>query len=373
MKNAKLFFKKGKTFSVAILFCLLFFSCAGQEEKKKVSLKFELEQSKVRGDLISMKAEDLPEFRLDPHDKEYQDNQISGVVRTVFQDKKGNYWFGTQDGLCRKNQNGLVYFDLKDSNGQRVTVHVILEDNAGIIWIGYGGGIAKYDGDYFTIFHEKELLVRSGLWSMTVDKKGILWIGTTQGVFTFDGTSLTPFEIPEGKIDSTRGISTPKMIHSIMEDSKGNIWFGTNGGAYRYDGKKLSAITEKEGLQSNFVEAILEDKQGIFWIATTRGLSCFNGEKLTNVTANIYDKNVGTSSLLQDKNGTMWFSSHKGRHIYSYKDKVFTKYLLSEGNYGPAAFQIYEDQQERLWFVGFRGAYRYDDKKFVNITRNGPW
>ena len=31
------------------------------------------------------------------------DNQISDVVRTVFQDSKGNIWFGTQNGAFRQN------------------------------------------------------------------------------------------------------------------------------------------------------------------------------------------------------------------------------------------------------------------------------
>ena len=46
---------------------------------------------------------------------------------------------------------------------------------------------------------------------------------------------------------------------------------------------------------------------------------------------------------------------------------------IEEGNYGPLTFQIYEDQQRRLWFVGFGGAYRYENDRFINITQNGPW
>jgi len=84
-----------------------------------------------------MKAETLPEYKISPHDKESQGYQISGVVRTVFQDSKENFWFGIQDGLCRKDKNGVVYFSIKDLNGNGITVHVILEDKAGNIWIGY--------------------------------------------------------------------------------------------------------------------------------------------------------------------------------------------------------------------------------------------
>src|SRR5690606_9336817 len=129
-----------------------------------------------------------------------------------------------------------------------------------IYGLGYGGGIAKYDGTYFTNYYEKNILVNSGLWSMTLDTKGLLWIGTIYGVFTFDGKVFTPFEIPEGKVDLRKGVSTTKMIHCIMEESKGPMWFATNGGAYAYDAKPLTNFSEKEGLYSNFVNTIIEDK-----------------------------------------------------------------------------------------------------------------
>lgn len=372
MKKTKLHPSHFRTLHLSMLCSLLFFSCAGKVEKKASLQKYKTEKLKIHEYSISTRAENLPEFRVDVHDKEYQGNQISGVVRTVFQDKKENYWFGSQNGLCRKDQNGLVYFDLKDANGQSVTVHVILEDHIGNIWIGFGGGIAKYDGAYFTVFHQKDILTSSGLWSMTIDKKGTLWIGTTNGVFTFDGEALIPFEIPESKIDPTKGVSTTKMVHSIMEDSKGNMWFATNGGAYVFDGKKLKNISKKDGLLSDFVHQIIEDSKGNYWFSTSQGLFEYDGRSLINRSENLYKTDEGVSCILEDKNGAIWFTANR-RHIYSYKDKKITKIHIEVGDMNPLPFQIYQDQQDRLWFVGFKGAYRLEKDSFVNVTRNGPW
>ena len=357
--------KKASYFSLLLLFILN--SCAGQNaEPKAVSI------TKIHQDSISVNAATLPEFKVDVHDKESQGNQISGVIRTVFQDSKGNYWFGTQDGLCRKDKNGLFYFDLKDSNNQGVTVHTIIEDTNGIIWIGYGGGIAKYDGSYFTVFHQKDILLRTGLWSMTMDKKGILWIGTTQGVFTFDGKTLTPFEIPEGKINPSMGISTAKMVHSIIEDRNGNMWFATNGGAYKYDGTSLKNISEKDGLQSNFVSTVIESKMGYFYIAISKAIYKYDGNTLTNITEKLIKNDDSIGCVYEDKEGTLWFSVNK-REIYNYNTNGFTKVKNKDGDFSPFPFQIYQDLQNRFWFVGFKGAYRLDNGAFVNVTRDGPW
>ena len=350
-----------------LILSFLFNSCVGQ-----ITESIPVKITKIHKDSISLKAETQPEYRNSVHDKDYQGNQISGVIRTVFQDSKGNFWFGTQSGLSRYDKNGLVYFVLKDYNGQKVTVHVIIEDKIGNIWIGYDRGIAKFDGNYFTMYYEKDIMKIGGLWSMTIDKKGILWIGTTQGVYTFDGEKFSPFEIPEGKINPDAGISTTKMIHSIIEDSKGKIWFATNGGVYIYDGTTLTNISEKEGLQSNFAGQIIESKEGNFWISTSKGLFKYDGNTVINVTKNLLNQNDGVGCILEDKNGTLWFNANK-RDIYSYSNKVFTKMESKVGEFKPFPFTIYQDKQERIWFVGLKGAYRLENNAFINVNRNGPW
>ncbi len=75
---------------------------------------------------------------------------------------------------------------------------------------------------------------------------------------------LQLFEIPEGKIDSTRGVSSMKMIHDIMEDSRGRMWFSTNGGIFIKDNDSLSNISEQDGLKTSFVNQVIEDKNGSF-------------------------------------------------------------------------------------------------------------
>lgn len=350
-----------------LILSFLFNSCVGQITES-IPVKITI----VHKDSISLKAEKQPEYRNSLHDKDYQGNQISGVVRTVFQDSKGNFWFGTQNGLCRYDKNGLVYFVLKASNGQTVTVHVIIEDKIGNIWIGYDRGIAKYDGNYFTMYYEKGTKNIGGLWSMTMDKKGTLWVGTTQGAYTFDGDKFSPFEIPEGTINQNLAISTTKMIHSIREDSKGKMWFTTNGGVHIYDGSILKNISEKDGLPSDFVGQIIESSDGAFWISTSKGIVRYDGKTLTNITEELIKNEDSIGCLFEDKNGILWFTVNK-REIYTYNGKTFTKIDNKVGDFELFPFSIYQDKQDRLWFVGLKGAYRLENNTFINVNRNGPW
>ncbi|MER3330105.1 MAG: two-component regulator propeller domain-containing protein, partial [Candidatus Kapaibacterium sp.] len=213
------------------------------------------------------------------------EKQVGGVVRDIFEDSKGNLWFGTEDGPFRYDGKNLEFFDdIKNQFGQGVTIKEIAEDQKGNLWFGHTGGISKYNGHKFTNYNEKDGLISDDVWKIGIDKKGIVWIGTTYGTCSFDGKSFTKFELPESQRDSSKGISSTKIIHSIFSDSKGNLWFGTNGGAYKYDGESLTNISEIDGLCSNFVNKIIEDRIGNIWFVTSRnGICVYDGKSFKNI------------------------------------------------------------------------------------------
>ncbi|MBK6544392.1 MAG: hypothetical protein IPG12_03845 [Saprospiraceae bacterium] len=114
----------------------------------------------------------------------------------------------------------------------------------------------------------------------------------------------------------------------------------------------------------------MKTKRGIlgFYFSWTFHLK---GDTLTNITEKHFGESKGTGSIIVDFKGDIWFNC--SRSIYRLSGEKLTEFRIEEGNYGPLTFQIYEDQQKRLWFVGFGGAYRFENDRFINITQNGPW
>ena len=162
----------------------------------------------------------------------WADQQISRFVRRILEDHRGHLWMGTNgDGVARYDGEKLTYFTVRDGFGG-VAVRQNLEDKDGNVWFGTERGVTKYDGHSFTNFNEKDGLIHEDVWSMTIDRYGILWVGTLQGVCRYDGQTFSPFELPETRPDSTRGVTSARIVHSIMQDSKGHYWFGTNGGRF---------------------------------------------------------------------------------------------------------------------------------------------
>ena len=158
-------------------------------------------------------------------------NQISDVVRTIFQDSKGNIWFGAEGGAFKLVGHSLIYMDsIRSESGGGVTIKDIAEDKDGTIWIGHTDGISSIDGTSVTNYYESDGLISNDVWCIETDVNGNVWVGTIEGACIFDGQGFNNFDLPEGKIDTTVGVSSTKMIHSILEDSKGIIWFNSNAG-----------------------------------------------------------------------------------------------------------------------------------------------
>ena len=350
-----------------ILFMLSFaiFSCSGQKSKNELqNVTSESDSKNSKSNKNSVENSILfPDFN----------NQINQVVRTIFQDSKKNIWFGTEDGVFKFNGESLIHINnIKSKSGKDVTIKDITESKDGVIWFGHTDGISSYNGELITNYNEANGLISNDVWCITSDTNGKIWIGTINGVSVFDGKEFSNFQLPEGILDSTVGVSSTKIVHSIMEDSKGTLWFSSNAGLFSYSNDILTNVSEKTGIQTNFVNEIFEDKKGELWVSTKKGLYNLSGNKIHNITDGKIEDGKGIGSIAEDKDGVIWFVSNQ-HFLYTYDRGKLIEYQKPEENKGPVIFQIYNDQDDRLWFIGFGGAYRLENGKFLNITKNGPW
>jgi ligand-binding sensor domain-containing protein len=330
--------------------------------------------TKIAARDVGRQASSLPEFKTNPHVVESEGNQISGVVRTILQDRKGDLWFGTHNGLQRYDGTSLVHYDLRDELGKGLTARAIAEDGAGHVWIGTSSGLFAYDGEFLTRYTVADGLGSNDVWSVAVDSSGTVWAGTFEGACRLAGDAFTAFPIPPAtKRDDNKGVWGPNVVWSMTEDRAGNLWFEAESGLYKYGGGVLSRVTvEDQGTEAS-VSSDCENKSVHTWLSTrSTGLIKFDRETFTNAIRQAGLDCTRTGPLCEDSAGNIWLGVPNAG-VYRFDGTSFTLYDTKDGLSTSFVFCIVEDNAGRIWCGGQKGAYRFDGTSFVNVTRNGPW
>ncbi len=127
----------------------------------------------------------------------------NNIIRKLMQDRKGNIWIATGDGLnmIEADQVGepqptfRVFRHIKDDRNSLSHNYIfdIYESTSGQIWIAtFGGGLNKVEfrgpdkKAYFIRYMEEDGLGDNSVKSIEEDIDGNLWIGTNRGLTKFD-------------------------------------------------------------------------------------------------------------------------------------------------------------------------------------------
>lgn len=165
---------------------------------------------------------------------EIESDYWASYVNTVYQDSKGTYWMGTEEGVVHY-QNGIQrrYSEKEGVIGK--SVYEVKEDELGNIWLGTDKGITVFknnrqEKEPYTIsaFKLDESYVNETIF-LQLDARGGVWQGTNAGLNyynlhnwgLFDDLQSMHFALQE----FGRGVEFNGGASLI--DDEGNLWFGT--------------------------------------------------------------------------------------------------------------------------------------------------
>ncbi len=200
-----------KTFKIILLvFVSSILSCNGQEKSEN---KQKETKTKEIGKLVS---------------------EIENQIWKIFQDTKGNYWFGSNGkGIYKFDQNTLKQFTTIDGLVHN-QIRGIQEDKIGNLYFETPIGISKFDGIKFTTL--TAIKSPKNQWKLEPND---MWFGyNAYDLYRFDGDSLFELKLPRKDLNKafateTEGVpfkglnNTPYAVFGINKDKEGNIWIGT--------------------------------------------------------------------------------------------------------------------------------------------------
>lgn len=287
------------------------------------------------------------------------------IVRCGLQDKSGNIWFGTWEGVFR--YDGKNFERIRSCNNR---IYSMLEDRNGVIWFGtVGGGVCRYDGKTFDNLATKDGLSSNTVYDIAQDKAGNIWFATESGACRYGQGKFTT-------LTKSDGLSENKLC-AIHEDRSGVIWMATwNHGLFRYapwdttGGRKGSVSNfSSSGVFPLMVREIYEDKKSHLWFGASGGVSRFDGEKLTPFTS--FDGMVHgfVGAMCEDSYGNLWLGANGG-YLCKYDGKTFKNISFNKTQSNYSVFCVFTDTVGNIWMGTSNGIWRYDGKTFVNFTKN---
>ena len=302
----------------------------------------------------------------------------SNSIRSIFKDKDGVMWFGTDDaGVDRydPSKTDIINYSNDPENKNYIcdnTIWDIHQDNSGYIWFGTSNGLARLDPlkNSFTFFKNQSSdstsISNNVIYTIFQDSKNNLWFGTSNGLNLYNPTNNT-FKVFKTTTEKGKSINN-NTVFCIYEDNVGNLWICTMGGGLnKYDVKKgtFSYYTEQEGLPNNVVYDVLPDNSGYFWLSTNHGVCRFNP---VNGSCINYDVKDGLQSY--EFNGGSKLKTKKGELIFGGMNgfNLFNPDVAPERRPPPqpviSGFRIFNELSYREYFDGDTIELSYLDNFF---------
>lgn len=315
------------------------------------------------------------------------DGLSQSSVIAIHQDKLGQMWFGTRDGLNKYDGSKFTVFRNDATDKTTISNNDILaieEDNAGKLWVGTYNGLNCYDpvsNTFKRYLHNKtnHTISSNAVWCIREIGEE-LWFGTSKGLSIFNKKTKLFTSVFHSDTDASTLASN--NILSILKTKKGTIWVGTTKGLCKLISRKNGKLSFRNYPLNQTdllnVQAIAEDVQGNLWIGTkNKGLIKMDEKTLRFVSFLPNEKyreiHTDIRSLAIDNEGALWIGAYDGIYIYT-KDKSLEKINNSNNNNGiDKVKSVFVDKKGSVW-IGcyYKGVNIWDvsNVNFSNYNQN---
>jgi ligand-binding sensor domain-containing protein/serine phosphatase RsbU (regulator of sigma subunit) len=339
-------------------------------------------------------------------------NSISdNDINTIFQDRTGVLWFGTQAGGLSKfvpqsaSFQVFKYDPTSWNNGLSGGNVTALAENysaeRGEIWVATSKGLStmlpdgtlRLETGFNALLQNKSsaplqtALANKPILALLQTRKGTLWIGTERGLVQAERSKTGAWTI---KVLSSRSESSSALsddiVSVLLEDKQGNIWAGTQGGGVNRINPNTNEVTQffadsetPRTLGDNFVFSMLCDARGTIWVGTSNGLARFDAE---NQDFTVFQRRIEKSDKMGTSNGALRsedvialplfpdvpiLSIHEhlgvlwlgtlggGLYRFDPQSRITTRFGRDENLPSETVYGILNDSKNNLWLTTPRG------------------
>lgn len=294
---------------------------------------------------------------------------LHASVWTIFQDSRGDYWFGTMEhGACRYSPSGttnkFTWFTTKNGLGSNF-IRSFNEDVKGNVWIGTLAGLSKVD-----VNGKAEALVLPGLYisnmavtGISEDKNHNMWLCTNEGAIKVNGLGYETYKVQNGLCSN--------VLLSSFIDNEGNVWFGSDGsGVSKLPDEAINNINTHDGLPGDYINCIYQARDGKYWFGIRdNGLvlmqdRSFKAYRLNpkNLQSELIDNNV--NCIAEDDKGNLWAGTMAGLSIF---DGARFKNYMAEDLEHRTIYSIYHARNGKHYIGTVQGLLSFHEGKIEPV------
>ena len=301
-----------------------------------------------------------------------RDGLSANWILSIYQDRQGFLWIGTDDGLNRYDGYGFKVFRHDPGNPRSLSDNFVIcvyEDRLGQIWFGTRNGLNRLDRARGTFTHFRydperpNSLSRDFVPDLQEDRQGNLWVSTFDGLNRFDRAtqSFTRFRHDP---ENPGSLSTNAVVR-IHHSGIGDLWIGTGDGVlHRFD-PETQRFARHPLHPGGFVWRIAEDAEGFLWIAVRPGALLFRFDPRTGDAERIpIDLDVtNIESLLPRPDGSVWIGTTGGLAIFEPTSATYSFTTHDPSAPGSLShsrvMRLYEDRSGVVWLGTEEGLDKY--------------
>jgi len=323
-------------------------------------------------------------------------------ILSIYQDKKGYLWFGTNSGAVRYNGREMVVYTHENGLPGN-SVRDIEQDSSGLIYFATTSGIAKFRNDT-----TREVVLEGISFNkIYIDSKDNRWYIGSEGLYLENRAGELRFFNGEYSV-------LPELIYHLTEDREtGNMLMATILGVFQYDPVQDRILQ----LSNTDSYSLFIDVNDSLWISTSEGLCIthlsdlmrnrfetplynlnkrlnFPVQIISDITTNrfgsvwlvtdsqimqvistdeepiIYEQEIGIKnnkilSFLIDQEDNLWIGFSGGlqrltsrRGLRNFHPGIIDSYIYS----------IFQDRQDRIWITSDNGIFYFHQGNLVNFT-----
>jgi signal transduction histidine kinase/ligand-binding sensor domain-containing protein len=304
-------------------------------------------------------------------------NRLNTQFAHMLRDRDGALWIGTFDrGLIHVHRDRVDLFSRADGLSSNY-VRGLLEDREGNIWVATDNGLDRFRHTAVSTISANHGLSEGTPWSVLPASDGSVWVGTVSGLNRLKDGRITLYRrdgrpLPQDRPGPARRVVTDAglphdLIQSLFEDHRQRIWVSTHRGVVVFEDGRFSPI---DGLPRG-VQAFAGDDAGNVWVSEDVTLTHAVGRRVVErIPWQRLGSHVPAGAMRWDPHGGgLWLGFRDGSGVRYMKDgRIVASYDAANGLGRGIVGGLHLDADGTLWVSTEGGLSRIENGRVHTLT-----